>query len=83
MIHGFGKEGEQDFFFLFFYIAHSMTKAWAWEQIRQVQRIWDSLLNVEKREERKSLEVLKSLECHPNKFHLSFICNREPLKSTD
>lgn len=40
LIYGFGKEGKK----VSSYRAHSMTKTWVWENIRQVQRTWNSLL---------------------------------------
>ena len=55
-----------------------------WENISQVQRMWNKQsLECGKEEKKKSLVALESLGCYPKKFRLSFIGNGEPLKSTD
>lgn len=45
--------------------------------------MWDSLLNVEKDEERERLVFLEGLGCLSKKLSLSFVGNAEPMKSTD
>lgn len=53
------------------------------ENIRPVQRTWNSPSNAEKDGERERLVVLESPGCRSKELSLSFISNVEPMKGTD
>ena len=63
MIYSFRKEGGK----VSSYRAHSMIKTWVWENMTGSENVEQSFLNVEKKEERKSLVVLES-QHHPKNF---------------
>lgn len=63
MIYGLGKERGK----VSSYRAHSMTKTWVRENMTGSENVEQSFLNVEKKEERKSLVVLES-QHHPKNF---------------